>query len=291
MTATIESFFDPKTWTLSYLVYDPATKDAAVVDPVLDYDPIRVKVSDDSVRKIEARVRELGLKVHWVLETHVHADHLTGAGLLRKHLGAKIAISEKIKAVQEVFVGIFQIGDEVPTDGRQFDRLVGDGDVVEAGSLRFRAITTPGHTPACVSWHIGDAVFTGDALFMPDQGTGRCDFPAGSAEQLYDSVQKLYRLPPETRLYVGHDYQPNGRELRYQTTVAEERDANIQLRGDTDRDTFVKWRKARDATLNLPNLIFQSLQVNVRAGDLPAPHDGQRYLKMPLNRFDGPVPE
>lgn len=286
----IETFFDPRTWTLTHLVYDPVTKDAAVVDPVLDYDPIRVKVYDESVKKLEARIAELGLKLHWVLETHAHADHMTGGDLLRRRLGAKIAIGDRIKNVQEVFTGIFQLED-VPTDGSQFDALVGDGGQVKAGSLTFKAITTPGHTPACVSWQVGDAVFTGDAIFMPDQGTGRCDFPNGSAEQLYDSIQKLYALPPETRIFVGHDYQPGGRELRWETTVAEEKDANIQLRGDTDRAQFVEWRKARDATLNLPNLIFQSLQVNVRAGALPEAHDGKRYLKMPMNLFDAPVPE
>ncbi|MCB9686316.1 MAG: MBL fold metallo-hydrolase [Alphaproteobacteria bacterium] len=286
----IETFFDPRTWTLTHLVYDPVTKDAAVIDPVLDYDPIRVKVYDDSVKKLEARIAELGLKLHWVLETHAHADHMTGGDLLRRRLGARIAIGDRIKNVQEVFTGIFQLSD-VPTDGSQFDALVADGGEVKAGSLTFKAIATPGHTPACVSWHVGDAVFTGDAIFMPDQGTGRCDFPNGSAEQLYDSIQKLYALPPETRIFVGHDYQPGGRELRWETTVAEEKDANIQLRGDTDRSQFVEWRKARDATLNLPNLIFQSLQVNVRAGALPESNDGKRYLKMPMNLFDPPVPE
>ena len=287
----IETFFDPRTWTLTHLVYDPVTRDAVVIDPVLDYDAIRVRVYDDSVKKLEKRIAELGLKLHWVLETHAHADHMTGADLLRRRHGAKVAIGDRIKNVQQVFSGIFQLGADFPTDGRQFDALVPDGGTVKAGSLVFKAIATPGHTPACVSWQVRDAVFTGDAIFMPDQGTGRCDFPNGSAEQLYESIQKLYALPPETRLFVGHDYQPGGREVRWQTTVAEERDANIQLRGDTDRSQFVEWRKARDATLNLPNLNFQSLQVNVRAGALPEATDGTRYLKMPMNLFDAPVPE
>jgi glyoxylase-like metal-dependent hydrolase (beta-lactamase superfamily II) len=287
----VEAFFDPRTWTLTYLVWDSGTRDAVVIDPVLDYDANRVKVFDDGLRALEARVKALGATVHWVLETHVHADHLSGADLLRKRLGAKVAIGDRITEVQRLFAGVFELGDDFPVDGRQFDRLVGDGDVIEAGSLRIRTIATPGHTPACVTWQIGDAIFTGDALFMPDQGTGRCDFPNGSAEQLYDSVRKLYALPPETRVFVGHDYQPGGRELRWESTVAEQKDANVQLRGDTDRATFVAWRTARDKTLALPNLIFHSLQVNVRAGALPPPGAARRYLKLPINLFDGPVPE
>ncbi len=288
---TIEPFFDPRTWTLTYLVWDPATLDAVVVDPVLDYDPIRLRIHDESVQKLLARVAELKLALRWVLETHAHADHLSGADLLRRRTGAKIAIGARITDVQQVFAGVFQLGDEFPRDGRQFDRLVTEADVLEAGSLRVGVLETPGHTPACVTWRIGDAVFTGDALFMPDQGTGRCDFPNGSPEQLYTSIRKLYALPDATRVFVGHDYQPNGRALRWETTVGEEKASNIQLRGDTARDQFVAWRTARDKTLNLPNLIFQSLQVNIRAGALPPATDGRRFLKLPINLFDEPLPE
>lgn len=288
----IETFFDPRTWTLTYLVWDPATLDAVVIDPVLDYDPQRVRVHDESLRKLEARLDELGVRLHWSLETHAHADHLSGGGLLRRRRGARLAIGRRIVEVQAYFKKVFEIADdELQPDGRAFDRLVDDGDVVEAGSIRARVITTPGHTPACVTWQIGDALFTGDALFMPDQGTGRCDFPAGSAEQLYASIQKLYALPDSTRIFVGHDYQPGGRELRWETTVGEEKRANIQLKGDTTREAFVEFRTARDRTLNLPNLIYPSIQVNIRAGDLPAAGEkGIRYLKLPINLFDGPVP-
>lgn len=288
----IEAFYDARTWTLTYLVWDPATRDAVIIDSVLDYDPVRVRVYDESIRKVEARLDELGLTLRWVLDTHAHADHLTGAGVLRRRRGAPIAIGVRITEVLSFFKGVFDLGDEVPADGSQFDRLLADGDVLEAGSIVIRAYATPGHTPACTSYLIGDALFTGDAIFMPDQGTGRCDFPNGSAAQLYDSIQKIYALPPSTRIFVGHDYQPGGRALKYETTVAEERTGNIQLKAETARDTFVEWRLARDKTLNLPNLIYQSLQVNVRAGRLPpAGPNGLRYLKMPMNVFDGPMPE
>lgn len=290
VAVNIEAFFDPRTWTLTYLVWDPHTKDAVVVDPVLDYDPVRVRVHDESVAKLLARVAELGLALRWVLETHAHADHLSGADLIRRRTGAKIAIGARITDVQEVFAGVFQLGPDFPRDGRQFDRLVSDGDVVEAGSLRIRALETPGHTPACVTWTVGDAIFTGDALFQPDQGTGRCDFPNGSAEHLYTSIRKLYELPDATRVFVGHDYQPNGRPLRYETTIGEEKAANVQLRADTPREQFVAWRTARDKTLNLPNLLFQSLQVNIRAGALPAETGGRRFLRLPMNVFDAPEP-
>ncbi|MEQ1570862.1 MAG: MBL fold metallo-hydrolase [Myxococcota bacterium] len=287
---TVEAFYDPRTWTLTYLVWDAATRDAVVIDPVLDYDANRVKVFDESVNKLQARVQELGLTVHWVLETHAHADHLSGADLLRRRLDAKVAIGERIREVQSFFAGVFQLGSDFPVDGRQFDKLVTDGERLTAGSLEVTAMATPGHTPACVTWQIGDAVFTGDALFMPDQGTGRCDFPNGSAAELHDSIRKLYALPADTRVFVGHDYQPGGREVRWESNIGEERDANVQLRGDTDRDTFVQWRTARDKTLALPNLLFQSLQVNIRAGALP-PAAPRAFLSLPVNLFDGPVPE
>jgi glyoxylase-like metal-dependent hydrolase (beta-lactamase superfamily II) len=282
----IEAFFDPQTWTLTYVVWDPDTRDAVVIDPVLDYDPRAVKVSTESIDRVLAFVREHGLDVHYVLDTHAHADHLSGFQKLRDELGAKIGIGSDITAVQETFREVFNLGDDFKTDGSQWDVLLEDGKPVQAGSLTIEPIHTPGHTPACMTYKIRDAIFTGDTMFMPDFGTGRCDFPGGSAEQLYDSIQKLYALPDTTRVFVGHDYQPGGRELEYETTIAACKADNKQLRGDTSKAEFVEWRTARDATLQPPALIFQSLQVNANAGVLPAPEDnGLRYLKMPMGVF------
>jgi glyoxylase-like metal-dependent hydrolase (beta-lactamase superfamily II) len=280
----VEPFFDPRTWTLTFVVWDEATRDAVIIDPVLDYDANKVSVSEQSVDRVLDYVRRNELKVHFVLETHAHADHLTGAAVIKRRVGAKVGIGENIRGVQGAFSRLFDM--DVPPADEVFDVLLGDGDKLVAGSLTIETISTPGHTPACVSYVVGDAVFTGDALFMPDYGTGRCDFPGGSAEQLYDSVQKLYRLPDETRVFVGHDYQPGGREVRWETTIGESKRSNKQLRGDTPKADFVKFRTERDATLALPNLIFQSLQVNILAGELPKPaQNGRRYLKMPLNVF------
>ena len=282
----IEACYEPKTWTLSYVVYDEATRDAVIIDPVLDYDPIAVRIYEDSLEKLLAFVRQNDLKVHYVLDTHAHADHMSGFQRLRDELGAKIGIHEDIQAVQGVFKGLFDWPADFKTDGSQWDLLVKDGEDIVAGSIVVEPIHTPGHTPACVTYKIGDAIFTGDALFMPDFGTGRCDFPGGSAEQLYDSITRLYALPDETRVFVGHDYQPGGRELKYETTIGESKRSNKQLRADTSRDEFVQWRKERDATLRPPNLIFQSLQVNANAGVLPEAHsNGLRYLVMPMNVF------
>lgn len=288
----VDTFFDPATWTLTYLVWDPATKDAVIIDPVHDYDPLAVGFHETSLEKIGAAVQAHGLKVHWVLETHAHADHISGAARLRELLGAKIAIGEPITAVQDLFAGLFGMQDQVTPDGSVFDRLVWEGDVIEAGSLRVETIATPGHTPACVTWKIGDALFTGDALFMPDFGTGRCDFPRGSAADLYESVRKLYLLPDETRVFVGHDYQPGGRAVAWETTIGESKRSNVQLKGDTTRDDFVRFRTARDKTLRPPNLIFQSLQCNIRAGQLPdADGSGRVSLKLPVGVFPVKRPE
>lgn len=282
----IEAFFDEATWTLTYLVWDPDTLDAVVIDPVLDFDPLAVNVSNESADEVIARVRELGVNVHYVLDTHAHADHLSGFQRLKSELGAKIGIGEHITAVQAVFKGIFGFGDEVAIDGSQWDVLLKDGQPLEAGSLTIEPMHSPGHTPACYVYKIRDAIFTGDVMFMPDFGTGRCDFPGGSADDLYNSIQRLYALPDETRVFVGHDYQPGGRELEYETTIGASKSENIQLRGDTSRDEFVAWRTARDATLRPPKLIFQSLQVNANAGTLPEPaENGMRYLKMPMGVF------
>jgi glyoxylase-like metal-dependent hydrolase (beta-lactamase superfamily II) len=288
-TPTVEAFYDAPTSTLTFLVYDEASRDAVIIDPVLDYDPLASQTKVESAASVVARVRELGLHVRWVLETHAHADHLTGSQYLKVELGAPIAIGERITAVQQTFKGLFDLPEEFATDGSQFDRLLTDGETLEAGTLRVGVIATPGHTPACVSYHIGDALFTGDALFMDDYGTGRCDFPRGSSAALYDSVRRLYALPDETRVFVGHDYQPGGREVRWQTTIGASRDHNPQLSARTTKEEFVQLRDARDASLSPPRLIFQSVQVNIDAGRLPEPHtNGTRYLRLPLNLF-GPT--
>jgi len=280
----IKAFFHEASFTLTYLVWDPSTKDAVVIDPVLDLDLLTWNVTTDAVDEVAAFVAERELKVHWVLDTHVHADHLTGMAVLKEKLGAPTAIGANITTVQDLFGGIFNVTAEVPADGRQFDKLVEDGEVMTAGSLAVEAIATPGHTPNCMTYKIGDAVFTGDALFMPDYGTGRCDFPRGSAEDLYDSItQKLYTLPGETRVFTGHDYMPNGRELKYESTIEEQRNGNIQLRATTTREDYVAFRTARDKTLKPPRFILPSLQVNIRAGDLPKAEDNDRvYFKMPI---------
>jgi glyoxylase-like metal-dependent hydrolase (beta-lactamase superfamily II) len=284
-TMKVEALFDPATFTMTYVVFDPESRDALVIDPVLDYDPLASATATRSVEKVAAVVEKHGLRVHYVLETHAHADHLSGSQWLRRRFGAKVAIGERIREVQAVFKGLFDLPESFRADGGQFDRLLRDGEELSAGTLRVRVLATPGHTPACVSYLIADAVFTGDALFMEDQGTGRCDFPKGSAEALYDSVhERLYALPDETRVFVGHDYQPDGREVRWQSTIAREKAANIHLRASTTKAEYVAMRKARDATLTAPRLLYPSVQVNIDAGRLPAPHaNGRRYLVTPLN--------
>ncbi|MEO1172722.1 MAG: MBL fold metallo-hydrolase [Myxococcota bacterium] len=283
----VNAFYDPATFTVSYVVWDEETKDAVIIDPVLDYDPAASKTEPNSVEALLHFVTELGLRVHYALETHAHADHMSGSQLLKERLGAKVVIGEHIRAVQETFKGVFDLPKDFPTDGSQFDRLVADGEVIEAGALKVNVLHTPGHTPACVSYLIGDSVFTGDTLFMDDYGTGRCDFPAGSAADLYASVHgKLYALPDETRVFVGHDYQPGGREVRWETTIGRSKRHNLQLRAETGEREFVEFREARDATLRAPRLLFQSVQVNIDAGKMPDAHgNGQRYLRVPLNVF------
>lgn len=278
----VKTLYDQRTFTLTHVVWDEATKDAVIIDPVLDYEPIGSFTWAESVDEVTEFVKREGLKPRWLLETHAHADHLSGSQVLKKRFGAGVVIGENIRVVQETFKPIFDLP-ELPTDGSQFDRLVKDGETLEAGSLRVQVIGTPGHTPACVSYLVGDAVFTGDALFMDDYGTGRCDFPRGSAETLYDSVQKLYRLPDETRVFPGHDY-PEGREVRFETTIGASKRNNPQLRADTPKEEFVRFRKERDAKLKAPKLLFQSVQVNVDAGRLPpARASGLRCFNLPLN--------
>lgn len=284
----IQPFFDARTYTMTYVVFDPETKDAVVIDPVLDYEPAGSKIWTESVDEVIVFLKEKGLVLQMILETHAHADHLSGSQMLKKqHPDAKLAMGERITEVQQVFKGVFDLPEDFPTDGRQFDRLLKDKEVVEVGSLSFEVIFTPGHTPACVTYKFEDAIFTGDTMFMPDQGTGRCDFPAGSAEDLYESITKrLYTLPDDTRVFVGHDYQPGGRELRFESTIADQKAANIQLPEGRTRPEFVLFRQGRDAKLNAPKLLFQSVQVNVDAGKLPEPSENQvRYLRIPINVF------
>ncbi len=289
----IEAFYDDATNTLTYVVYDPESRDAVVIDPVLDYEPAGSEITYASVDRVSEFLRAKQLKLHLILETHAHADHLSGSQVLKRRFpGAQTGIGSKITVVQEIFKDVFDLPPEFPTDGRQFDRLLADDELVEAGTLRFTVIPTPGHTPACVTYKFGDALFTGDTMFMPDMGTGRCDFPAGSAEDLYESItQRIYTLPDETRIFVGHDYQPGGRPLAYETSVGAQKAGNKQLPAGRPRAEFVAFRTSRDATLSAPKLLFQSVQVNVDAGALPDPADNRtRYLKIPINAFR-PQPE
>lgn len=288
----VKAFFDSRTFTVTYIVHDPATNDAVIIDPVLDYDPAASKVWAESVEQVIEYVRAEKLNVHYILETHAHADHLSGSQLLKRAFPqAKIAVGERITVVQQTFKTIFNLTEDFATDGSQFDRLLKDGEIVDAGSLKLEVIFTPGHTPACATYKIEDAIFTGDAIFMPDGGTGRCDFPAGSAKDLYHSIsRKLYALPDSTRVFVGHDYQPGGREVKWETTIGDEKQNNIQLKATTSEDEFIQFRAARDKTLAAPKLLFQSVQVNIDAGKMPKPsEDKKRYLKIPINVFNLPA--
>lgn len=285
MKPTVKEFFDKATSTLTYVVSDDSTKDAVVVDPVWDYDPAASRMSTDSIDQVMNYINEKKLKVHYILETHAHADHVSGSQVLKKRIpGAKVAIGARIKDVQEVFKNVFNLDPNFKTDGSQFDLLLDEDRPLQAGSLTIRTIHTPGHTPACGSYVIDDLVFTGDALFMPDGGTGRCDFPGGDADTLYTSVhEKLYKLPDHFKMYVGHDYQPDGRELKFLTTVGEQKAKNAHLREATSREEFIQFRKNRDKSLAAPKLLLPSIQVNIDAGNLPQTEaNGQRYLKIPV---------
>ncbi len=281
----VKEFFDKATWTLTYVVYDEKTNDALVIDPVWDYDPAASKMSTDSIDIVKKFIDDKKLNVHYILETHAHADHVTGSQVLKKLIPkAKVGIGAKITDVQKVFKDVFNLNPNFATDGSQFDLLLNETEILKAGSLELKTIFTPGHTPACASYLIGDALFTGDALFMPDYGTGRCDFPAGSADDLYTSVHdKIYKLPDSTRVFVGHDYLPNGRGVAFESTIGESKAKNIQLKVETSRDEFVTFRKNRDKTLAAPRLLLPSVQVNIDAGTLPvAENNGTRYLKIPV---------
>lgn len=286
--AQISPFFDEPTNTVSYLVWDAASLRGVVIDPVLDFDPASGTVDDGSVSALLSATKELGVTIEWVLETHVHADHLSGAPLIKKRTGAKVAIGEHVREVQTIFRPIFG-AEDVKADGGDFDRLLKDGDRIKVGGLEIEVIYTPGHTPACVSYRIGDAVFVGDTLFMPDYGTARTDFPGGCARQLYRSIHKLLSLPPETRLFMCHDYKAPGRDqYAWETTVREQRAANKHIHDGIGEDEFVAMRQERDKCLSTPRLLIPSIQVNMRAGRFPpAEASGVRYLRIPVKLREG----
>jgi glyoxylase-like metal-dependent hydrolase (beta-lactamase superfamily II) len=285
MSPRIQAFFDSTTSTYSYVVSDPATAQCAIIDSVLDYDAAAGRTDYASADRLIACVREQSLSVQWLLETHVHADHLSAAPYLKAALGGQLAIGEQIRVVQSTFGKLFNAGPEFAVDGRQFDQLFKDDQSFQIGTLSARALHTPGHTPACMTYLIGDAAFVGDTLFMPDYGTARCDFPGGDARTLYRSISRLFALPGSTRLFMCHDYLAPGREQhRYQTTVAEQRTHNVHVHQGIGEDAFVAMRQSRDAGLSMPALILPAVQVNMRAGDLPPAEDnGVHYLKVPLN--------
>lgn len=284
----VTPFFDEATNTLSYVVKDPASTACAVVDSVLDLDYPSGSISLSGAGQIVRFIRDRGLTLEWILETHVHADHLSAALYIRQQLGGRIAIGANITVVQETFAKIFNTGPEFSRDGSQFDRLLNEGDEFHIGELKGLALHTPGHTPACMTYVMGDALFVGDTIFMPDYGTARVDFPGGDAGTLYRSIQRILSLPPEMRLFVCHDYLPDGRELEFETTVGAQRECNIHVRSGVSEAEYVRMRTARDATLGMPALILPSLQVNMRAGRLPpAEETGQVFLKLPVNAFGG----
>lgn len=283
----VKAFFDQETNTVSYVVKDPRSSACAIIDSVLDYDAASGRVSQKSADQVIDYVRTHQLTVVWLLETHVHADHLSAAPLLQEKLGGKVGIGEKICVVQNVFGKIFNAGTDFQRDGSQFDRLFKEGDSFEIGALQGRVLHTPGHTPACLTYVIGDAAFVGDTLFMPDFGTARCDFPGGDAHEMYKSVQKIFALPDETRVFTCHDYKAPGRDIyAWESTVGEQKRKNIQINQTVNEGNFVQSRKNRDATLNMPKLILPSVQVNMRAGRFPAKEEnGVSYLKIPINQF------
>ena len=280
----VNAFFDEATFTITYVVADPTTKRAAVVDPVLDFDQASGRTSTKSVDEVIAFIRSQNLGIDWILETHVHADHLSGAPYIRQELGGKTAIGANVTAVQNTFKSVFNLKN-LDTDGSQFDHLFADDESFDIGNIAGRIIATPGHTPACITYVIGDAAFVGDTLFMPDFGSARTDFPGGDATQLYESIQKILALPDETRLFMCHDYKAPGRDVyAWETSVAEQRASNIHINDTVSRDAFVELREGRDSQLGMPKLILPSLQVNLCAGRLPEPEDNDiRYLKIPLN--------
>jgi len=288
----IESFFDPATWTVTYLVHQGAGNACAIIDSVLDYDPKSGRTRHHTADRVVDRVKALKLKLEWILETHAHADHVSAAAYIKSQLGGRIGIGEHITQVQQVFKGVFNLDDSFQPDGSQFDRLFADEDTFELGSLRWKVLWVPGHTPADVAYLVEDgesesAVFVGDTLFMPDVGTARCDFPGGNAQVMYASIRRLLSLPPATRLFMCHDYPPTDRPIAFETTVAEQRARNIHVNDQIDEAAFVALRTERDRTLEMPVLILPAIQINIRAGYLPPPEsNGVAYAKIPLNFFN-----
>ncbi|MBY4892886.1 MBL fold metallo-hydrolase [Rhodobacteraceae bacterium N5(2021)] len=283
ISPVVEGFFDDATNTISYIVRDPASTSCAVVDSVMDIDYAAGRITYDHADALIARIQEQGLKLEWIIETHVHADHLSAAPYIQEKLGGKIGVGANIMVVQDVFGKVFNEGTEFQRDGSQFDALFHDGDTYMIGEMQVFTMATPGHTPACMVHVMGDAAFVGDTLFMPDGGSARADFPGGDAGELYDSIQKVLALPDETRLFMCHDYGPNGRDIAWETTVAEEKAHNIHVGGGKTREDFIKFRTERDAQLDMPKLIIPSLQVNMRAGEIPKDADGNPMLKVPVN--------
>jgi glyoxylase-like metal-dependent hydrolase (beta-lactamase superfamily II) len=281
--ATVKAFFDPQTWTYTYVVYESKGSPCIVIDSVLNYDPKSGRTKTHSADEVISFIKDNQLQLKWILETHAHADHLTAAPYIQEKLGGKIAIGDHITTVQKVFKGVFNL-DDVAVDGSQFDVLIKEGESVRFGNLSFKALYVPGHTPACMAYEIGDSIFVGDTLFMPDVGTARCDFPGGSASNLYRSIQSILNYPSNTKLYMCHDYPPNGRSPEYQSTVADQKKSNIHVHDGVTEEQFVAMRTKRDASLEMPVLILPSIQVNIRAGHMPkAEGNGTAYLKIPLN--------
>jgi glyoxylase-like metal-dependent hydrolase (beta-lactamase superfamily II) len=279
----VTAFFDPATWTISYVVKDPASNKCAIVDSVMDIDYAAGRITYESADELIKFVQDNGLEVEWLLETHVHADHLSAAPYIQDKVGGKIGIGKNITIVQDVFGKVFNEGTEFQRDGSQFDALLEDGDVLAIGDLNLTVIHTPGHTPACMTYVAGNAAFVGDTLFMPDGGSARADFPGGDASTLYDSIQKVLALPDDMRLFMCHDYGPNGRDIEWETTVGAEKEHNIHVGAGKTKEDFVKFRTERDAQLDMPRLIIPSLQVNMRAGEIPTDKDGRPMLKVPVN--------
>jgi glyoxylase-like metal-dependent hydrolase (beta-lactamase superfamily II) len=283
-TPQVQGFFDKATWTVTYVVHNGPGSACAIIDSVLDYDPKSGRTRTTAADQVIEFVKNHHLSVEWILETHAHADHLSAAPYLKKHLGGQIAIGEQITRVQKVFKGIFNLEPQFKLDGSQFDRLLADGQSLAVGSLTGTVMAVPGHTPACVAYQFGDAVFVGDTLFMPDVGTARCDFPGGDAKTLYASTRKILGLPPQTRLFMCHDYPPNGRPIAFETTVAEQRAKNIHVHDGISQEQFVQMRTQRDATLEMPVLILPAVQINIRAGEMPPKEsNGTAYVKIPIN--------
>ena len=281
----VQAFFDPQSNTISYLVKDPDSTACAVIDAVMQFDYAAGRLSYDCADEIIAAIEGQGLSLEWIIETHVHADHLSGAPYIQQKLGGKIGIGEHITEVQDTFGKVFNEGTEFERDGSQFDKLFADGDTYQVGGLECFALHTPGHTPACMVHVMGDAAFAGDTLFMPDGGTARADFPGGDAGQLYDSIQRVLSLPDEVRLFICHDYGPRGRAIAWETTVGEQKAANIHVGQGASREEFIKMRTERDATLQMPGLIIPSLQVNMRAGEVPRDKEGNMMMKLPVNKL------